>query len=96
MYDKRLQQMRKKLNLTQNEIASQIGISYRAYSSYERGDRNPPLECLEKLAILYNLNLNWIIAGIGDMFNNVQPSGTNDELEQKVVEVMKKYGVIEK
>lgn len=96
MYGEKLQQARKKLNLTQSEIAAQIGISYRAYSSYERGDRNPPLECLEKLAIMHNINLNWIIANIGGMFNNQQQSVSDDELEQKVVEVMKKYGIIEK
>ena len=96
MYSEKIRQVRKKLNITQEEISTQIGISYRAYSSYERGDRNPSLEFLEKLVKQYNVNLSWLIADVGNMFNDKQPSASDDELEQKVVEVMKKYGVIDK
>lgn len=92
----KLQQIRKELKLSQEEISSQIGISYRAYTSYERGDRKPSLEFLEKIATKYFVNLNWLIANQGEMFIQNKPSATDSELEQKVVEVMKKYGVIEK
>ena len=68
MFTKRLQAIRKKLNLSQEEISTQIGISYRAYTSYERGDRKPSIDFLEKLVGKYNVNLNYLIAGVGDMF----------------------------
>ena len=96
MYNKKLQELRKILKLSQEEISTQLGISYRAYSSYERGERKPPLEVLELLVNNYNVNLNWFIANIGEMFNKQQPSVNDIELEQKVVDVMKKYGIIEK
>ena len=96
MFGHRLQIARKKLQLSQEDISTQIGISYRAYSSYEREDRKPPIDFLEKLITKFDMNLNWLVTGQGEMFINQQPSLNNDELEQKVVDVMKKYGVIEK
>ena len=93
MYSEKIRQVRKKLNITQEEISAQIGISYRAYSSYERGDRNPSLEFLEKLVKQYNINLNWLIADIGSMFNAPQYEDVKDEILKEVDEILKKYGV---
>ena len=49
-------------------MSAQISVSYRAYSSYERGDRKPSFELLEKLVEKFNVNLNWLIAGNGNTF----------------------------
>ncbi len=68
MYGQKLQQIRKKLNLSQEEMASRTNTSYRAYSSYERGDRKPSFELLEKLANNFDVNLNWLIANLGNPF----------------------------
>ncbi len=99
MIAENLIKIRKTMLLVQSDFALKLGVSPRAYVNYERGDRRPPYEVLEKLHELCNVNLNWLITGKGSMFNEQQPSTTsrsNEELEQKVVEVMKKYGVIEK
>ena len=68
MYGQKLQQIRKTLNLSQEEMALKTNISYRAYSSYERGDRKPSFELLEKLALDFSVNLNWLIANCGSPF----------------------------
>lgn len=95
MIAENLVKIRKTTLLVQSDFALKLGISPRAYVNYERGDRKPPYEVLEKLYELCNVNLNWLITGKGSMFNKQQPSPSNEELEQKVVEVMKKYGVID-
>ena len=69
MYGEKLKKLRKKLNLSQEEISTQTGISYRAYTSYERGDRKPSFEFLEAISTKYNVNLNWFIANKGDIFD---------------------------
>lgn len=68
MYGEKLQQIRKTFNLSQEEMATKTNTSYRAYTSYERGDRKPSFELLEKLALVFDVNLNWLIANSGNPF----------------------------
>ena len=94
MFSKRLQTVRKRLQLSQEEISTQIGISYRAYSSYERGERKPSIEILEMFVIKFNINLNWLVAGVGEMFNAPQFNAVKDELRQEVLQILKDEGII--
>ena len=94
MFGARLQKARKKLQLSQEDISTQIGISYRAYASYERGDRKPPLDFLEKLAMKYNINLNWLIADVGEMFIPAEYNDVKDDFESKVEEILKRKGLL--
>ncbi len=94
MFGKRLQTVRKKLQLSQEDISTQIGISYRAYSSYERGEREPNIVFLETLVTKFNINLNWLIAGVGEMFNAPQFNAVKDELRQEVLQILKDEGII--
>jgi len=96
MIAENLQKLRKALNFGQKEFAVKLDINPLTYANYERGERKPPYEMLIKLSDDFNVNLNWLINNKGKMFNTQQPSASDDELEQKVVEVMKKYGVIGK
>ena len=74
-------------------MATQIGISYRAYSSYERGDRKPQIDFLEKLVDKFKMNLNYLIAGKGDMFIMADFEDSKDELLREVNKLLVKYGV---
>lgn len=96
MYQERIKEIRTKLNLSVAKLADKIGIPARTITGYERGERTPSIEFLANLSTIVNVNANWFITGNGEMFNKKEPSVDNEELEQKVVEVMKKYGVIEK
>lgn len=93
MKENRLQKIRKKLKLSQEEIADETNITYRAYTSYERGDRKPSFEFLVKLVEKYNVNLNWLIAGNGEMFNALQYEDVKDEILNEVNQVLVKYGI---
>ena len=42
--------LRKSDGLTQSQVAQALNIGTQAYSYYERGDREPPLELLCKMA----------------------------------------------
>ena len=91
-----IKKIRKELSLTQEAIAKVLDIAYRTYTAYERDENNPPYYMLDLLCKKYNVNLNWFISDKGNKFIENKPIVTNNELEQQVVEVMKKYGVIEK
>ena len=56
-----LLQLRKSKGLKQTELAEQIGISWRAYQTYERGEREPTLSTLVALADFYNLSLDELV-----------------------------------
>ena len=57
----RLKELREDKDLTQAEIAKILNISQRAYSHYEIGSREIPLELLIKLADYYNVSLDYIV-----------------------------------
>ena len=93
MYGKKLQEIRKKLNLSQEEFATQTNITYRAYTSYERGDRKPSFEFLENLVLKYNVNLNWLIAGQGNMLLSDNDKISSNELIQQLQDRVKELEI---
>ena len=94
MYQERIKQIRQELELSVAKLSKKIGIPERTITSYERNERVPSLEFLATLCRTFDINANWFLTGEGEMFR--QKPFEQDELEQKVVEVMKKYGVIQK
>ncbi len=57
----RLKELREDNDYTQKEIATFINCSQRAYSHYEIGDREIPLDLLIKLADLYKVSTDYIL-----------------------------------
>ena len=96
MYGKKLQEIRKKLNLSQEQIAAQTNTTYRAYTSYERGDRKPSFEFLENLVIKFNVDLNWLIANTGEPFKKETPQQENfkNEILSEVKKMLIQEGVL--
>ena len=94
MYGNRLKEIRKKLNCTQEQMAQYLGVPYRTYTSYERGENKPSYSMLDNLCQKENVNLNWFISGIGNMFNPPQFEQVQDELAQKVRTILREEGLI--
>lgn len=53
-YDK-LRELRKKSNLSTRELGEKLSVTKATISRYETGEREPSLETIEKIAILFNL-----------------------------------------
>jgi len=64
----RLKKTRECLNLSQQEIADKLEVLVTTISKYERGIINPSSNFLIKMYNLFNVNLNWLITGQGNMF----------------------------
>ena len=60
-FSEHLLQLRKSHGLKQTELAEKIGISWRAYQTYERGEREPGLSTLIALADFYDLGLDDLV-----------------------------------
>lgn len=56
-----LKLLRQKKNLTQIEVANQLGITQTAYSRYESGARQPDIETLKRLASFYEVTVDQIL-----------------------------------
>lgn len=56
-----MRDLREDSDLTQSEIAKKLGISQRAYSYYENGKRDIPVDLLWKLADFYNTSVDYLI-----------------------------------
>lgn len=90
MYSEKLKEIRKTLKLSQEEMAIQTGTSYRAYSSYERGDRKPSFEFLEQLVLQFDVNLNSLIANKGDLFILSESRSQTFKIKNEILDEVRK------
>ena len=59
----RLYELRKKHNLSQEELAEKLGVSRQAVSKWERSEASPDTDNLISLAKIYDLSLDELIFG---------------------------------
>ena len=57
----RIRDLREDNDMSQKQIAELLNISQTAYSKYELGKRNMPIESLIKLARFYNVSLDYLV-----------------------------------
>lgn len=58
---KKLCSLRKEHNMTQVELADQLGISYQAVSNWERGNSMPDISKLPELAAIFDISVDELI-----------------------------------
>lgn len=57
----RLKELRESKRLTQKEVAEIIGYSEISYARYEKGEREPDISTLCKLAEYFNVTVDYLI-----------------------------------
>ncbi|MCU0287767.1 MAG: helix-turn-helix transcriptional regulator [Acidobacteria bacterium] len=70
----RLKNVRQKLGIQQKDVAAAMKVAPSYLSEIENGKGNPGPEFFVRLASLYNINLNYLFMGIGDMLIDAQGS----------------------
>lgn len=73
----RFRELRKNLSITLREMSEDLGIPLSSISKYEQGIIKPGVEILARVANCYKVNLNWLVANQGLMFE----SGDFDPVE---------------
>ena len=66
----RILKVRKSSGLNQLPFAEVFGLSKTTMVNYENGHSLPDAAFLFSLRAKYKINLNWLITGLGDMFEN--------------------------
>lgn len=64
LFNERLRQLRKASKMTQKELAEDIGLAESTVSMYEQGYRQPDFEILERIAVYFNVDINFILGRI--------------------------------
>ena len=59
-YYQRIKDLREDADMTQRELAEELGITAQQYSLYERGDREIPFHHAIALARFYRVSLDYI------------------------------------
>lgn len=74
----RLRGIRKKLNDVEREkFAQSLGISKNTLAYYERGERTPDADVLERYRLIFGIDINWLLTGEGNMFTNAATAPTS-------------------
>lgn len=79
----RIKQLRKKLRLTQEELAERCGIHYKFLGGIERGDQNPTIKVLGKIARALN-------ASLADLFDYDLVASTPQRRREQLIERIKR------
>jgi transcriptional regulator with XRE-family HTH domain len=66
----RLKQLRKHENLTQAEFANKIKLTHSIVSLIESGKRQITDQSLHIICLTFGVNENWLLTGVGEMFDN--------------------------
>lgn len=83
----RTKKIRNSLNLTQIEFAKSFGFSHAFLSAIEKDKSCFSVNHLTKLCLEYNVNINYLLVGKGEMFIKEQPAGLKEEIKQAVKEM---------
>lgn len=92
----RLKNIRRKLGLSQAELGEKLGFSKQYLSNIE-ADRNlMNNDKLVKLLVDFNVNINYLLAGVGEMFNTPisNEEFRNSEMLTLIDEALKRHGLI--
>ena len=78
----KLKARRKELKLTQKDIADQLGISYQAYSAWERGVKEPSKEKVKRLEQILRVPKGYFTEiDIVRLYNTLSNKGKNQVVE---------------
>ncbi len=67
---KRIKKIKNTLNITSSALAKRLSIPLRTIGSYERDEAPPSEKFLNALISVFQININWLLTGAGEMFIN--------------------------
>lgn len=79
----KIAEARKKINLSQAELAQQVSISPQAVGKWERGESMPDITTLNRLAEIFEVDLNYF----SDSFQSTEAATTYEKFDKQTEEV---------
>lgn len=84
--NERIKNLRKSLNMTQEEFSKRIGLSRNFIAQVEIGTKTPSERTISDICREFEVNDEWLRTGTGEMF---QPVTKNDEISRLLGNVSK-------
>lgn len=75
---KRIRDVRTHIGSNQTEFSANLNTSYSYLSDVERGKSMPGADMLIMLRHKFQVNINWLLTGIGDMFEISEAEQSNE------------------
>ncbi|HEX9600275.1 MAG TPA: helix-turn-helix transcriptional regulator [Mariniflexile sp.] len=89
--------LREKYGYTQDKLSEYLGVKREMISFYENGEREIPLEVLEKLSDLFGVELDvFFVENVDEALAEVFFAFRKDELDNKDMDNMASFGKIVK
>ena len=85
-FSKNLKQIRKNHNLSQEQLADEIGVSRQAISNWENKRNLPDIEMLIIISKIFSISLDELILG-GEEMNDIERKLINDGSESRIVKM---------
>lgn len=89
MYSENVKYFRKKLHMTQDDLALKIGVKRHTVCDWESGRTEPNIACLKKLASLFNITVDFLLGLDNSCENNehvvVEKFECSTELEHELL-----------
>jgi transcriptional regulator with XRE-family HTH domain len=91
----RLKEIRESLRLTQQQMAEKLGIAYQNVGKAEKNKSKFSNDTLTILLQEYNVNINYLLAGIGNPFLTKQDKDgeIKENVRELIEEALKKRGL---
>ena len=81
--------MRRKIHLTQEEVATHLNIPKKTYANYERGVRRPPVPMLKQLSDMYDVTIDELISADDE----TQDDTARRRIARRIKQLRKERGV---
>lgn len=85
----RLRHLRTRKKLRQEDLAKKLQISKSAIGMYERNEREPSFELVQKIADYFDVTTDYLL-GISDNPNNPERKKSNSVLSKDLLEYLEK------
>lgn len=89
----RIKEIRQKIFVSQSNMEDCLNLSRNTLSAYERGKAFFKPHTLQLLSSKYNVNINWLLTGKGNMLLSDNDSINNDELIKQLQDKINKLEI---
>lgn len=87
--NERIRLARKKVGLTQGQLAEKIGIAFQTLNKYEKGHRLPDAEILRQIAIITGVDAGWLLIGVEKITGVHRETEEEKEYLEKLLQVLR-------
>ncbi|HDI3055687.1 TPA: helix-turn-helix transcriptional regulator [Clostridium botulinum] len=91
MFGDRLKELREEKGMTQEQLGKLLNITKQAVYSYEKGDNEPNMDALVKIANIFNVSLDYLLCRTKERYNLNLENKKNKELLLDLIKVIDKY-----